>query len=83
MYELYLESRAEKDLRRLNAIDFKRIIRRIKILALDPRPKGCCKLVDSENDWRIRIGNYRVIYEIDEKVKEVRIMRVRHRREVY
>jgi len=41
------------------------------------------KITGSKNDWRIRIGDYRVIYEIDEKAKHVRIFRVRHRREAY
>jgi mRNA interferase RelE/StbE len=41
------------------------------------------KLAGSKNDWRIRIGDYRVVYEIDDARKRVRIFRVRHRREVY
>jgi mRNA interferase RelE/StbE len=62
---------------------FHRIIPHIKALAENPRPSSCLKLTGSKNDWRIRIGDYRVLYEIDEKTKTVRIMRVRHRREVY
>ena len=52
-------------------------------LATDPRPTGCRKLVGSENDWRIRVGNYRVIYEIADEVRIVRIVRVRHRKDSY
>jgi len=62
---------------------FQRIIPQIRALAENPRPSGCRKLAGSKNDWRIRIGDHRVLYEIDEKVKAVRIMRVRHRREAY
>jgi mRNA interferase RelE/StbE len=62
---------------------FHRIIPQIKTLAESPRPSGCRKIAGSKNDWRIRIGDYRIIYEIDEKAKAVRVMRVRHRREVY
>ena len=62
---------------------FHRIIPHIKALAENPRPSSCRKLTGSKNDWRIRIGDYRVLYEIDEKANAVRIMRVRHRREVY
>jgi mRNA interferase RelE/StbE len=62
---------------------FHRIIPHINALAENPRPSSCLKLTGSKNDWRIRIGDYRVLYEIDEKTKAVRIMRVRHRREVY
>jgi len=84
-YEVYLESRTEKDLKHLSQSrqDFNRIVVKIKSLAYNPRPKGCHKLVGSKNDWRIRIGNYRVIYEIDDRVKEVRVMFVKHRRNAY
>lgn len=83
MYEVFLERAAERDLKRLSASDFQRIISHIRALADNPRPSGCHKISGSKNDWRIRIGDYRVIYEIDEKAKAVRVMRVRHRREVY
>jgi mRNA interferase RelE/StbE len=62
---------------------FHRIIPQIRTLAENPRPSGCRKLTGLKNDWRIRIGEYRVLYEIDERAKAVRIMRVRHRREAY
>jgi mRNA interferase RelE/StbE len=83
MYEVYLERSAERDLRRLSAKVFSRIIPEIRALAENPRPHGCRKITGSKNDWRIRIGDYRVIYEIDEKTSIVRVMRVRHRRQVY
>ncbi len=83
MYEVYLERSAENDLKRLPTSIFHRIIPQIKALVENPRPSGCRKITGSKNDWRIRIGDYRIIYEIDEKAKTVRIMRVRHRREVY
>lgn len=83
VYEVYLKRSAERDLRRLSANTFQRIIRQIKDLAENPRPAGCRKITGSRNDWRIRIGDYRVVYEIDDKGKAVRVMQVRHRREVY
>jgi mRNA interferase RelE/StbE len=83
VYEVYLEKSAENDLKRLPKSIFDRIIPQIKTLAENPRPSVCRKITGSKNDWRIRIGDYRVIYEVDEKAKAVRIMRVRHRREVY
>ena len=83
MYEVYLERAAERDLRRFSAEDFIRAIPHIKALAENPRPQGCRKITGSKSDWRIRIGDYRVIYEIDEKGKAVKVMRVRHRREAY
>ena len=83
MYEVYLERSAEHDLKSLPPSIFQRIITQIKTLAKTPRPSGCRKIVGSKSDWRIRIGDYRIIYEIDEKARSVRVMRVRHRREVY
>ena len=83
MYEVYLERSAENDLKRLPSFLFHRIIPHIKSLAQNPRPAGCHKLMGSKNDWRIRMGDYRILYEVDEKAKAVRVMRVRHRREAY
>lgn len=83
MYEIYLERAVERNLRRLPAEDFHRVISRIKALADDPRPSGCRKITGSKSDWRIRIGDYRVVYEIDEEAKAVRVVLIRHRREAY
>lgn len=83
MHEVYLERAAERDLKRLSAQDFHRIIPRIKALAENPRPAGCRKLVSSERDWRIRVGDYRVVYEIDDEANAVRVMRVKRRQEAY
>ena len=83
MYEVYLERRAEKDLRRLPKEEFRKVISVIKSLAENPRPPGCRKITGSERDWRVRVGKYRILYEIDDDAKAVRVMRVRHRREAY
>ena len=83
MHEVYLERAAERDLRKLSPQDFHRIIPRIKALAENPRPPGCRKITGSESDWRIRIGNHRVIYEIDDQTKAVRVMRIRPRPKAY
>jgi mRNA interferase RelE/StbE len=52
-------------------------------LAIDPRPPGCRKLEGGEDAYRIRFGDYRIVYTIDDGVKIVSITYVRHRREVY
>ena len=83
MYEVYLEHAAERDLKRLPVYIFHRLIPKIRSLAENPRPLGCRKITGTKNDWRIRVGDYRVIYEIDEGAKMIRVMRVRYRREVY
>jgi len=68
---------------RLSAGIHDRVIVAIQALASNPRPLGCRKLSGSKNDWRIRVGDYRVIYEIADAIRIVRDNRVRHRREVY
>jgi mRNA interferase RelE/StbE len=83
VYEILIEKAAERDLKKLSATDFERIIPHLKSLAEEARPDGSRKISGSEHDWRIRVGTYRLIYEIDEKEKTVKILRVRHRREVY
>lgn len=83
MYEVLLERAAQQDLKRLSAESFQRIVSHIKALAKNPRPIGCRKLFGSKSDWRIRAGDYRIIYEVDDREKVVRVMRVRHRREAY
>jgi len=83
VYEVYLEHAAERDLKRLAPDIFQRIIKVISELATNPRPLGCRKIRGSTHDWRIRVGDYRIIYEIDGREKTVRIMRVRYRREAY
>lgn len=83
MHKILLERNAEKDLDRLPPAFHSRLISAIRQLASDPRPSGCRKLIGGANDWRIRVGAYRVLYEIDDRAKVVRINRIRHRREVY
>jgi mRNA interferase RelE/StbE len=67
---------AEKDLRRLDAAIRRRVLRSIDALTVNPRPVGCHKLYGSENAYRIRVGDYRVIYTIDDDILIVAIERV-------
>lgn len=83
MYRVLLERAAEKDLARLPAEIHERVIVAIQALATNPHPPGCRKLAGSRHDWRILVGDYRVVYEIADQIRVVRINRVRHRREVY
>jgi len=82
-YELLIERRAEKDLKKLEASLFTVVVEKIKSLSENPHLAGSRKLSGFQNDWRIRIGDYRVLYEIDNKARTIKIMRVKHRREVY
>lgn len=84
MHEIVLSAPAERDLKRLPTALFHRVIAAIRALAQSPRPPGCRKLRGSDrDDYRIRVGDYRVLYEVDAPARLVRIMRVRHRREAY
>jgi mRNA interferase RelE/StbE len=70
----------------LDALDdtlFARIDRKILALADNPRPAGCRKLKGYKDQWRVRVGDWRVLYIVDDAAKLVTITRVAHRREVY
>ena len=83
MYEIIFARSARKDLQKLSNLDISRILKKIEMLEFDPRPSGCEKLKGESNLWRIRIGNYRVIYTISDRNKIVDISLIRHRREAY
>ena len=83
MHEVFLERSAERDLKRLPSEIFRRVAPLLKTLRENPRPPGCRKISGSESDWRIRVGDYRVVYEIDDRDRAVRVLRIRHRRDVY
>lgn len=83
MYQIVVERSAEKDLKKLSSEVRPRAISAIQALAKKPRPSGSRKLAGTANDWRIRVGDYRIVYEIADEVRIVRINRVRHRRDVY
>ena len=82
MYDLYILPPAQKDLDRLEARAFARIVGKIRALAGNPRPPGCLKLTGEEG-YRLRIGDHRVLYRIDDPAKRIYIYRVRHRKNVY
>jgi len=83
LYAVSFRRSAEKDLRRLDAASQQRVLRAANSLARNPRPSGCRKLHGSDNAFRIRVGDYRIVYTVDDEVLVVAIERVRHRREVY
>jgi mRNA interferase RelE/StbE len=82
MYRVFLERAAEKRSSQPPHTLHNRTIVAIQALAKNPRPSGCRKLTGADNDWRIRVGEYRIVYEIDDAADIVRVNRVRHRREV-
>ena len=83
MYEIYLERSAEKDLRKLPPTLFNTVLVKIKALSNNPHPRGSRKIMNSENFWRIRIGSYRVLYEIIDSEYTIRIYKIKHRKDAY
>ncbi len=82
MYRFALRRRAQVALDRLYRSDLEAVIGAIKGLAETPRPRGIEK-VKGTGLWRIRKGDYRIIYAVDDKQQLVTVMRVGYRREVY
>ena len=82
MYTITIHRTAQRALGRIPQPDYGRIVTAIQALATEPRPAGCMKLTGREA-WRIRVGNYRVIYEIDDVPRIVMIVDVGHRRDIY
>lgn len=74
---------ALKELKWLSPAIVARIYPRLENLAANPRPPGCKKLKGGEREWRIRVGEYRVIYTIDDSARLVSVTRIKHRRDVY
>jgi mRNA interferase RelE/StbE len=81
-YQVILPKSAQKELDRLPDRIAERILDALAVLKTQPRPTGCKKL-RGENAWRIRVGDYRVIYEIHGKAAQVIVVGLGHRREVY
>jgi mRNA interferase RelE/StbE len=84
MYEIIIDNSAEKDLDGLSKEVVRKVAKVIDKLANNPRPFGAKKLKAAEEDlFRIRSGDYRIVYAVAEEIKIVNIRRVRHRKDVY
>jgi len=82
-YSLEIKQSAQKELDALDDALFTRIDRKFLALANNPRPSGCKKLKGYKDQWRVRVGDWRVLYIIDDAAKLVTITRIAQRREVY
>lgn len=82
-YHLRISRRVGKQIGRLQPQDRNRIDTAILKLEEEPRPTDVEKLSGTTNMWRIRVGDYRIIYAVDDRSQLVEILRVAHRREVY
>jgi len=82
-YKIEVVKSADKDARRISKQDISRILKAIRSLANNPFPPQHKKMKGSENEYRIRVGDYRVIYEVDIENKLITIFHIRHRKDVY
>ena len=81
-YRLEVKRTAAKEIADLPKADCRRVVAKIQLLARDPRPHGCEKLSGAEK-YRVRQGDYRILYEIDDSAKAVTVVKIGHRREIY
>ncbi len=82
-FSLHWRASTRKDLRSLPRVEVARIIAAVANLAGEPLPHGSQKLTGSERTYRIRVGDYRIIYELRRDANIVEVQRVRHRKDVY
>jgi mRNA interferase RelE/StbE len=82
-YTVLFKPSVDKELRKLPRVIQKRIVAAVEDLQDDPRPRGCVKLKGEEELWRIRVGDYRVVYAIRDDQLIVLVVRVAHRKDVY
>jgi mRNA interferase RelE/StbE len=82
-YSIMFARSARKELELLSAPVIGRVFSAIESLATAPRPRGCRKLQGVENLWRVRVGEYRIIYSIDDENRIVDVIAVRHRSAAY
>lgn len=82
-YDLTFARSARKELEKLDSAIVARVLPKVEGLANNPRPRGCVKLSGTTDLWRIRVGDYRVIYSIDDAAEVIDVVAVRHRSEAY
>ncbi|MEH1913459.1 type II toxin-antitoxin system RelE family toxin [Nostoc sp.] len=82
-YAIVISKSVQKQIDNLPNDVIERVIEKIQNLALEPRPDGIVKLKGSDNEYRIRIGDYRVRYEINDESQLVQILQCKHRKDVY
>jgi len=82
-YAVEVKPPARKELESLPDNMLARVVRKLESLGHTPRPPGCKKLKGHKDQWRIRIGDWRVVYVVDDASEVVSVTRIAHRREVY
>ena len=82
-YRVEFAPSALRQLRKLDRVAQRRVQAAVELLAGEPRPSGAKKLVGGDGEWRVRTGDYRIIYEIHDGILLVLVVAVGHRRDIY
>lgn len=82
-YRVEVAAAAVRQLRKLERSAQRRVQAAIELLAVEPRPSGAKKLVGGNGEWRVRTGDYRIVYEIHDTVLLILVVAVGHRRDIY
>lgn len=82
-YSISYSSSVAKTFRKLDRATARRALQAIEKLAEEPRPPGCVQLKGGDGEFRIRVGDYRVVYDVEDEKLIVLVLRLGHRREVY
>ena len=82
-YSILWKKSAQKEVRNLQTKERIAILTAVEALAVNPRKQGVKKLMGSDYSYRIRVGNYRIVYKINDQILTIEIIRVRHRKSVY
>ena len=82
-YDVILKPSVEKDLRALSATVRARVLARLEHLREEPMPRQAVKLAGGEAWYRVRVGDYRIIYGVDTRTRQITVHYIRHRRDVY
>ena len=82
-YRIEWKQSAKKDIRKLDKTVIPSLLEAVAILSENPYPRGSKKLRGTEHTYRIRVGNYRVVYSVFSSVLTIEIVKVRHRKDVY
>ena len=82
-YSVTFARSARKELQALDATVATRVLRRLEVLSISPRPTGVIKIEGADDLWRLRVGDWRIIYRISDRDKLVDIIAIRHRKDAY
>ena len=82
-YNIVITKRAKKELAEISKVYYNNVVEHIFSLSNNPRPSDCKKLKNTDSEYRIRVGVYRIIYTIEDDIITVTIVKIAHRKDVY